>query len=117
MEQPITTSLPQKEDTFDVAANGTSKTENASIPGDTNSQHTPNSISVLSSNTGPSGGIGGATAALAAGTSVVDSNGSDGETSEAALIGTSSHALAAADERSDISSIGSGTAGSTGGGR
>jgi hypothetical protein len=104
-----------------VVTNGTSKTEYGSLLGDTTSQSTtpsPAATSVQSS-TANTSGTGGATAALAAFTSAggsnFNSNGSDTGLSENALLGGGTAALAA-DERSDISSIGSGTAGSMGGG-
>jgi len=119
-EQPVAASPPQKDYAVErdrVTVNGTSKTENTSFPGDANSHHTRTSHSMQSTNTGPGGGVGGASSALAAtSTSVSLSNGSEAGASESNLMGASTSALAVADERSDISSIGSGTAGSTGGG-
>ena len=114
-----------------VNGGGTSKpTENGSLPGDTTSQSTtpsPAAVSVQSSMTNTATasangtGTGGATVALAAfttvgGTSLSQSHGSaDTSFSDHALIGGATTALAA-DESCDISSIGSGTAGSMGGG-
>jgi len=116
IEQPLASLPPQKEVIADrVTANGTSQTESGSFPGYSNSQSTPAGASIQSSKTGTGAAVGGATAALAAATSIGDSNELDTGAMDALFLGGATAALAAADERSDISSIGSGTAGSVGG--
>jgi calcium-dependent protein kinase len=125
---------PQKQFAL-VNGGGTSRPiESGSLPGDTTSQSTtpsPAAVSVQSStaNTATAAangtGNGGATAALAAFTSAGGTSNSNSQSqshgladtsfSENALVGGATAALAA-DESCDISSIGSGTAGSMGGG-
>jgi len=119
VEQPLSAlQTPQKGlvvATDRVSTNGTSKTDNISLHGETNSHSTPAAASAQSANTGTSGG---GISALAACTSTGGSNGSDTgldtRGSEAALAGGPTTTLGASDERSDISSIGSGTTGSMG---
>merc|ERR1711937_1023332 len=119
IEQPLSAlQTPQKGlvvATDRVSTNGTSKTDNISIHGETNSHSTPAAATAQSGNTGTSGG---GISALAACTSTGGSNGSDTGLdtggSEAALAGGPTTTLGASDERSDISSIGSGTTGSMG---